>query len=98
MGYADSHAYQIQQTSGKSTYQLSATNGKFNRVTVVSGSTTGFLNVFDTAAGLPTPLNSRVLASGVVMSQVGNMDFDSEANFGVYVEAYGPVNAVVSWN
>ena len=85
----------ISQTNGKSTYLFSATGGVFERIVVISGSSTGFLNVYDSKDGLPLNGAESIVASGVV----ANADhvFNTSLQSGLYVEAYGPVNAIVTW-
>ena len=85
----------ISQTGGKGTYLFSTTGGVFERIVVISGSSTGFLNVYDSNNGLPLTGAESIVASGVVAS--GDHVFNTSLMSGLYIEAYGPVNAVVTW-
>ena len=86
----------IQQTSGFSSYQLSSTGGTFGGFITVSGSATGFFNIYDDLGGLPINNSGRIIASGIQNNQEDN--FQVILNNGLYVEAYGPVSAVFRWN
>ncbi len=92
------HSFNLNQTGGTNSFQLSATGGSLHKIVVVSGSASGFVNFYDAANGLPmNPAGERVLASGVTVAS-GDHSFEVELNAGLFVVATGAMQAVVTWN
>ena len=99
------HSYNLRQTNtgtaAPNGYQLSRTGGLIRSFTTISGSTTGFVNIYDSNNGLPLSTSGSlgsVVASGVTTATTGTYSFEAELNSGLYIEAVGPVNGVVEWS